>query len=54
MQQGVRGGGGLEVSGSEQLNSDKWLQWESATEGREPLREGESNSEELVLRCSRS
>lgn len=46
---------GLEVSGSEQLSSDeKWLQCESATEGRLPLRDGESNSEELVLRCSRS
>lgn len=46
---------GFEVSGSEQLSSDeKWLQWESATEGRLPLRDGESNSEEFVLRCSRS
>lgn len=48
-------GAGLEVSGSEQLSSDeKWLQCDSATEGRLPLRDGESNSEELVLRCSRS
>lgn len=44
-----------EDSGSEQLSSDeRWLQCESATDGRLPLREGESNSEELVLRCSRS
>lgn len=49
------GWAGLEVSGSEQLSSDeKWLQCESATEGRLPLRDGESNSEELVLRCSNS
>lgn len=49
------GWAGLEVSGSEQLSSDeKWLQCESATEGRLPLRDGESNSEELVLRRSSS
>lgn len=42
------------LSRSEQLNSEKWLEWESATDGRLPLSEGESNSEELVLRCSSS
>lgn len=43
-----------EVSGSEQLSSDeRWLQCDSATDGKLPLREGESNSEEFVLRCSR-
>lgn len=42
------------LSRSEQLNSEKWLEWESATEGRLPLSDGESNSDELVLRCSNS
>lgn len=46
---------GLPVSGSEQLSSDeKRLQCESATEGMLPLRDGESSSEELARRCSRS
>lgn len=42
------------LSRSEQLNSEKWLECESATDGRLPLSEGESNSDELVLRCSSS
>lgn len=42
------------LSRSEQLNSEKWLEWESATEGRLPLSDGESSSDELMLRCSSS
>lgn len=44
-----------EASGSKQLSSDdRRLQRESATDGRLPLREGESDSEEFARRCSGS